>query len=72
MVYPRFRTCRPDQAMLKAMNQFQRLEYDTLIQTRTPKAFADALTGAAASRMVTRSDFIRMTLADKLKSDGIG
>jgi hypothetical protein len=53
------------------MNQHDRPEYDTLIQTRAPKAFANALSRAAARRMVTRSDYIRMTLADRLKVDGV-
>jgi hypothetical protein len=53
------------------MNQHDRPEDDTLIQTRAPKAFARALTRAAASRMVTRSAYIRMTLADRLKTEGV-
>jgi hypothetical protein len=53
------------------MNHYDRPEDDTLIQTRAPKSFAHALTRAAASRMVTRSAFIRMALADRLKQEGI-
>ena len=44
---------------------------ETLIQTKVPRSFAKALSRAAASRMVTRSAFIRMSLADCLKTDGI-
>jgi L-ascorbate metabolism protein UlaG (beta-lactamase superfamily) len=57
--------------MVKAMSHNDHVEYDTLIQTRAPKAFANALSRAAARRMVTRSDYIRMTLADRLKIDGV-
>jgi hypothetical protein len=42
-----------------------------LVQVKTPKSFAAALDRAALSRLMSRSDFIRTTLADRLKSDGI-
>jgi len=45
--------------------------FDYLVQVKTPRAFAEALDSAAASRLMSRSDFIRTTLADRLKSDGV-
>ena len=49
----------------------EREEFDYLVQVKTPKSFAVALDRAALSRLMSRSDFIRTTLADRLKSDGI-
>jgi hypothetical protein len=45
--------------------------FDRLIQLKTPRSFAAALDRAASDRLMSRSDFIRTTLADRLKSDGI-
>lgn len=45
--------------------------YDALVQVKTPKFFADALDQAANSRLMSRSDFVRATLADRLRADGI-
>jgi hypothetical protein len=45
--------------------------FDHLVQVKTPKSFAAALDKAASDRLMSRSDFIRTTLADRLKSDGI-
>ncbi|PPQ16373.1 hypothetical protein CV770_26695 [Bradyrhizobium sp. AC87j1] len=45
--------------------------YDTLVQIKTPKSFANALDAAANSRLMSRSDFVRATLADRLRADGI-
>jgi len=49
------------------MSHYERPEYDTLIQTRATKDFAEALNRAAAAHMQSRSDFIRGTLLDRLK-----
>jgi hypothetical protein len=49
----------------------ERVAYDALLQVKTPKSFANALDKAAGSHMMSRSDFIRATLLDRLKSDGI-
>jgi hypothetical protein len=47
------------------------MAFDYLVQVKTPKSFADALDKAALSRLMSRSDFIRTTLVDRLKRDGI-
>jgi hypothetical protein len=49
----------------------ERVAFDYLVQVKTPKSFAEALDRAASDRLMSRSDFIRTTLADRLKSDGI-
>jgi hypothetical protein len=49
----------------------ERVAFDYLVQVKAPKSFAEALDKAAADRLMSRSDFIRTTLADRLKSDGI-
>ncbi|MBR0685305.1 hypothetical protein JQ594_05220 [Bradyrhizobium manausense] len=49
----------------------ERPAYDALVQVKTPKSFANALDRAANSRMMSRSDFVRATLADRLRADGI-
>jgi hypothetical protein len=49
----------------------ERAAYDALVQVKTPRSFADALDKAADSHMMSRSDFIRATLADRLKADGV-
>jgi hypothetical protein len=49
----------------------ERAAYDALLQVKTPKSFANALDKAADSHMMSRSDFIRVTLADRLKADGV-
>ena len=49
----------------------ERPAYDALVQVKTPKSFANALDAAANSRMMSRSDFVRATLADRLRADGI-
>ena len=56
--------------MVKLMKH-EREAFDYLVQVKTPKAFAQALDKAAVSRLMSRSDFIRTTLADRLKSDGV-
>ncbi|WP_368507891.1 hypothetical protein [Bradyrhizobium lupini] len=45
--------------------------YDALVQVKTPKSFANALDRAANFRLMSRSDFVRTTLADRLRADGI-
>jgi hypothetical protein len=45
--------------------------FDHLVQVKAPKSFAEALDKAASNRLMSRSDFIRTTLAGRLKSDGI-
>jgi hypothetical protein len=49
----------------------EREAFDYLVQVKTPKSFAAALDRAALSRLMSRSGFIRTTLADRLTSDGI-
>jgi hypothetical protein len=49
----------------------EREAFDYLVQVKTPRSFAEAVDKAAVSRLMSRSDFIRTTLADRLKSDGI-
>ncbi|WP_407174539.1 hypothetical protein [Bradyrhizobium sp. STM 3562] len=49
----------------------ERVAFDTLVQVKTPRSFANALDKAAVSRLMSRSDFIRTTLANQLKADGI-
>jgi hypothetical protein len=56
--------------MVKAMKP-TREAFDRLIQLKTPKSFAVALDRAAFDRLMSCSDFIRTTLADRLKSEGI-
>lgn len=51
--------------------KFERLAYDVLVQVKTPKSFANALDAAASSRLMSRSDFVRATLAERLRADGI-
>jgi hypothetical protein len=51
--------------------KYERRAYDAILQVRTPKSFANALDQAADSHMMSRSDFIRATLADRLKADGV-
>jgi hypothetical protein len=51
--------------------KYERASYDALVQVKTPRSFADALDKAADSKMMSRSDFIRVTLADRLKADGV-
>jgi metal-responsive CopG/Arc/MetJ family transcriptional regulator len=49
----------------------ERPAYDALLQVKTPKSFASALDRAADSHMMSRSDFIRAALVDRLRADGI-
>jgi metal-responsive CopG/Arc/MetJ family transcriptional regulator len=49
----------------------ERPAYDALLQVKTPKSFANALDKAADSHMMSRSDFIRAALVDRLRADGI-
>jgi len=49
----------------------ERPAYDALLQVKTPKSFANALDKAADLRMMSRSDFIRAALVDRLRADGI-
>ena len=51
--------------------KYERASYDALVQVRTPRFFAEALDKAADSKMMSRSDFIRVALADRLKADGV-
>jgi hypothetical protein len=48
-----------------------RQAFDYLVQVKAPRSFAEALNKAASDRLMSRSDFIRTTLADRLKSDGV-
>jgi hypothetical protein len=45
--------------------------YDALVQVKTPRSFADALDKAADIHTMSRSDFIRVRLADPLRADGV-
>jgi hypothetical protein len=54
--------------MVKAMRT-EREPFSALVQVKAPPSFATALDKAAASRFMSRSDFIRTTLADRLKAD---
>jgi hypothetical protein len=54
--------------MVKAMRT-EREPFSALVQVKAPPSFAAALDRAAASRFMSRSDFIRTTLADRLKAD---
>jgi hypothetical protein len=47
------------------------MQYEKLIQIRTPEAFAKALDRAAAGRLMSRSDYIRTTLLEQTIEDGI-
>jgi hypothetical protein len=49
----------------------ERVAFDYLVQVKTPRSFAEALDRAASDRLMSRSDFIRTTLAARLKNDGI-
>jgi len=49
----------------------ERPAYDALLQVKTPKSFANALDKAADLHMMSRSDFIRAALVDRLRADGI-
>jgi metal-responsive CopG/Arc/MetJ family transcriptional regulator len=49
----------------------ERQTFDALLQVRAPQSFANELDKAADSKMMSRSDFIRVTLADRLKADGV-
>lgn len=51
--------------------KYERASYDALVQVKTPRSFADALDKAADIHMMSRSDFIRVTLADRLRADGV-
>ena len=56
--------------MVKAMRA-ERVAFDQLVQVKMPRSFADALDRGAAARFMSSSDFIRVTLADRLKADRI-
>lgn len=45
--------------------------YDRLIQFRAPEFLTKALDSAADRRLTSRSDYIRSTLLDRLRADGI-
>jgi metal-responsive CopG/Arc/MetJ family transcriptional regulator len=51
--------------------KYERAPYDALVQVKTPRSFANALDKAADSHMMSRSDFIRAALVDRLRADGI-
>lgn len=51
------------------MNQLTRC--DKLIQIRAPEFLTRALDSAADKRLTSRSDYIRIALLDRLKTDGI-
>jgi hypothetical protein len=51
------------------MNQLTRC--DRLIQIRAPEFLTTALDSAAAKRLTSRSDYIRIALLDRLRADGI-
>jgi hypothetical protein len=42
---------------------------DTLIQIRAPETLAKALTAAADKRLISRSDYIRGAVLDRLRVD---
>jgi hypothetical protein len=50
---------------------YERMTYDAILQIRTPKSFARLLDQAADSHMMSRSDFIRVALAERLRADGV-
>jgi hypothetical protein len=45
--------------------------FDHLVQVKAPKSFAEALDKAAYDCLISRSDFVRTTLADRLRAMGI-
>lgn len=47
------------------------LQFDTMLQVRAPEALRDALDTAADQKLISRSDYVREALADRLKADGV-
>jgi hypothetical protein len=48
----------------------ERPAFDVLVQFRVPKSFAREVDRAATSRMMSRADYVRVTLAQALKAEG--
>jgi metal-responsive CopG/Arc/MetJ family transcriptional regulator len=51
--------------------KYEREAFGFLVQVKMPRSFAEELNEAAASHLMSRSDFIRTTRADRLKNGGI-
>jgi len=49
----------------------ERVAYDTQIIVKMPKSFTDALSRAAHMQMMSKSDYVRSTLAARMRNDGI-
>ena len=47
------------------------MPYDALVQIKMPRAFAADIERAAQRRFMSRSDFVRSVLADRLKADRV-
>lgn len=45
--------------------------FDTLLQVRTPAALVDAVDKTASKELVTRSDYLRRAVLERLRADGV-
>ena len=48
-----------------------RVAFDTQLIVKAPKSFTDALGKAAHLHLMSKSDYVRSTLAARMKDDGI-
>ena len=45
--------------------------YDTLLQVRAPADLVDTIDRTANKNLVTRSDYVRRALIERLRADGV-
>ncbi|WP_168204670.1 hypothetical protein [Tardiphaga sp. vice304] len=48
-----------------------RLKYEDLLQVRTPASLSTAIRIAATRKLTTSSEYVRQSVIDRLKADGV-
>ena len=61
---------RTDYLLHKGDSQMSE-RFDTLLQVRTPAALVDAVDKTASKELVTRSDYVRRAVLERLRADGV-
>lgn len=49
----------------------ERHKFETLLQVRAPEALASAVRTAASRNLTTSSEYVRQSIIDRLRADGI-
>ncbi len=56
---------------LSAMSHERTTRFDKLLQIRAPECLSDAIDAAAGRHLQSKSEYIRHSLINRLKADGI-